>query len=169
MKRPFKLILSIALALIAGAQVNAQTSSASSVVVERPWARATPGGAKTGAAYLILINNGEAGDQLLGATTPVADKVQFHSTTEENGMSRMREMPVVDLVPHAKTTFDPGGMHIMLVDLKQPLKEGQTFSLSLTFAKAGKVDVTVPVAKVGAMRPSDMAPMMHHHDDTMKE
>ncbi|RXH42596.1 copper chaperone PCu(A)C [Bradyrhizobium zhanjiangense] len=169
MKRPFKLILSIALALIAGAQVNAQTSSASSVVVERPWARATPGGAKTGAAYLTLINNGEAPDQLLGATTPVADKVQFHSTTEENGMSRMREMPVVDLVPHAKTTFDPGGMHIMLVDLKQPLKEGQTFSLSLTFAKAGKVDVTVPIAKVGAMRPSDMAPMMHHHDDTMKE
>ncbi|MGL3108836.1 copper chaperone PCu(A)C [Bradyrhizobium sp. BR 1432] len=169
MKQPIKLILSIAFVLAASVQVNAQMSGSSSIVVERPWARATPGGAKTGATYLTLINNGESPDQLLGATTPVADKVQFHSTTEENGMSRMREMPVVDLVPHAKTTFDPGGMHIMLVDLKQPLKEGQTFSLSLTFAKAGKVDVTVPVAKVGAMRPSDMAPMMHHHHDTMKE
>lgn len=169
MKRPFRLILGIAFALAGGVKANAQTSSASSVVVERPWARATPGGAKTGAAYLTLINNGESKDQLLGATTPVADKVQFHSTTDENGMSRMREIPVIDLAPHGRTTFNPGGMHIVLVDLKQPLKEGQTFSLTLSFARAGKVDVAVPVAKVGAMRPGDMAPMKHEHGDMMKK
>jgi hypothetical protein len=169
MKRPIKLILSIAFALATSVQVNAQTSSSSSIVVERPWARATPGGAKTGATYLTLINNGASAEQLLMATTPVADKVQFHSTTEENGMSRMREMQVVDVAPHARATFDPGGMHIMLVGLKQPLKEGQTFPLTLNFAKAGKIEVTVPVAKIGAMRPGDMAPMMHDHSDTMKK
>jgi copper(I)-binding protein len=105
----------------------------------------------------------------VGATTPVADKVQFHSTTEENGVSRMREMRVIDLSPRARVKFDPGGMHIMLVGLKQPLKEGQTFQLTLTFAKAGKIDATVPIAKIGAMQPGDMAPMMHEHDDMMKK
>jgi hypothetical protein len=78
-------------------------------------------------------------------------------------------MQVVDVAPHARATFDPGGMHIMLVGLKQPLKEGQTFPLTLNFAKAGKIEVTVPVAKIGAMRPGDMAPMMHDHSDTMKK
>lgn len=169
MKRLIKLISSIAFALAASVQANAQTSSSSPIAVERPWARATPGGAQTGAMYLTLINNGDSADQLLGATTSVADKVQFHSTTEENGMSRMREMQVVDVAPHARATFAPGGMHIMLVGLKQPLKEGQTLSLTLIFAKAGKVDVTVPVAKVGAMRPGDMGPMMHDHGDMMKK
>ena len=65
----------------------------------------------------------------------------------------MREMHVVDVAPHARATPDAGGMHIMLVGLKQPLKEGQTFALTLTFAKAGKVNVKVPVAKIGAMHP----------------
>lgn len=169
MKQPVKLILSFAFALATSIQVNAQVPSSSSIVVERPWARATPGGAKTGATYLTLINNGDSAEQLLGAITPVADKVQFHSTTEENGMSRMRELDVVDLAAHGRVTFDPGGMHVMLVGLKQPLKEGQTFPLTLTFAKAGKVDVTVPVAKIGAMRPADMAPTIHGHWDTMKK
>jgi copper(I)-binding protein len=99
----------------------------------------------------------------------VADKVQFHSTTEENGVSHMRELRSVELSPRAKVTFDPGSMHIMLVGLKQPLKEGQTFPLTPMFAKAGKVYVTVPVAKIGAMRPGGIAPMMHGRDDMMKK
>lgn len=169
MKRAINLILSIMFVLTTGIQVHAQTPGPSPIVVEHAWARATPGGAKTGAAYLTLINNEDSADQLLGASTPVADKVQFHSTIEENGVSHMREMPTVDLSPRAKVTFDPGSMHIMLVGLKQPLKEGQTFPLALTFAKAGEVDVTVPVAKVGAMQPGGMAPMMHGHDDMMKK
>ncbi|EIG62835.1 copper chaperone PCu(A)C [Bradyrhizobium sp. WSM1253] len=168
MKRAIKLILCI-VAFGAAIQAHAQTPGSSAIVVEHPWARATPGGAKTGAAYLTLINNEDSADQLLGASTPVADKVQFHSTTEENGVSHMREMPAVDLSPRAKVTFDPGSLHIMLVGLKQPLKEGQSFPLTLSFAKAGKVDIAVPVAKVGAMQPGGMAPMMHGHDEMMKK
>jgi copper(I)-binding protein len=169
MKQAIELMLGIVFALTAAIQANAQTPLSGSIVIERPWARATPGGAKTGAAYLTVINNGASADQLLDATTPVSDKVQFHRTTEENGVSRMREVRAVDVAPHARTAFDPGGMHIMLVGLKQPLKEGQTFPLALTFAKAGKVDVTVPVAKIGAMQPGDMAPMVHDHGGTMKQ
>ena len=160
--RGLPLILVTALfAAIASAQTK--------LTVDHAWARATPAGAKTGAAYMTLINNGSAGDRLLAATTLVADKIQFHSVSEDNGVSRMREMHDVAVAPGAKVTFSPGGMHVMLVGLKQPLKEGQTFPLSLTFEKAGKVDVTVSVAKVGAMQHGDMGPMMHEHGDTMRK
>lgn len=161
MKTAIRSMWSIAFVVLLGSQVHAQTTGSSSVVVEHPWARATPGGAKTGATYLALKNNGDAPDQLLGATTSLADKVQFHSVVEENGVSRMREMPVVDLPPRATVTFSPGSMHIMLVGLTQALKERDTFALTLTFAKAGKVDVTIPVTKIGAMQPDDMGSMKH--------
>ena len=169
MEQTMRFVLIIVIAFATAFQAHAQTPSPRAIVVEHPWARATPGGAKTGAAYLILFNNGDSADQLQGASTPVADKVQFHSTTEENGVSHMREMHAIDLSPRSKVAFDPGGMHIMLVGLKQPLKEGQTFPLTLMFAKAGKVDVMVPVAKIGAMQPGGMAPVMHGHDDMMKK
>jgi len=81
----------------------------------------------------------------------------------------MREMRAVEVAPGARVTFSPGGMHIMMVGLKQPLKEGQTFPLTLTFEKAGNLDVMVSVAKVGAMQHGDMGPMMHEHGDTMKK
>lgn len=148
-------------------QLHAQTTNSKSIVVEQPWARATPGGARTGATYLALKNNGDSPDQLVGATTSVAEKVQFHSVVEENGVSSMREMPIIDLPPGSTVTFSPGGMHIMLVGLKQPLKEHQTFQLILTFAKAGKLDVMIPVAKVGAMRPGNMGSMKYGGEGMM--
>jgi copper(I)-binding protein len=107
-KHVANLLLSVLLALAIGAQTRAQTADSKSIVVDHPWARATPGGAKTGAAYVTLINNGGVADRLLSATTPVADSVQFHSVSEEGGVSRMREMHGVEIAPGAKVTFSPG-------------------------------------------------------------
>jgi copper(I)-binding protein len=163
------LVLGFLLVLAVGARAHAQTPDAKSIVVDHPWARATPAGAKTGAAYVTLINNGGSGDRLLSATTPVAGQVQFHSVSEENGVSRMREMHAVEVAPGAKVTFSPGGMHIMMVGLKQPLKEGQSFPLTLTFEKAGKMDVTVPVAKVGASHDENTGATMHAPGDTTRK
>jgi len=168
-KHTGRLISALLLALVSSGQVCAQTSVPNTIVVEHPWARATPAGTMIGATYLTLTNSGSTGDRLLSATTPVADKIQFHSVSEENGVSRMREMRAVEVVPGAKVTFSPGGMHIMLVGLKQPLKEGQVFPLTLNFEKASKVDVMVSVAKVGAMQHGDMDPMMHGTDGAMKK
>ena len=164
MRRITYLIAGLLLALCVGgkAQAQAQTPAANTVVVEQPWARATPKGAKTGAVYMTLINNGTSADQLVDATTPLATKVQFHQETEENGVSRMREMPNVDLPPGAKVIFKPGEMHMMLVGLKEPLTEGQTLPLTLHFEHAGNVEVTVPIEKVGAMQHEPM--MMPDHD-----
>jgi copper(I)-binding protein len=169
MRHAASLLSVFLLALAINGEVHGQPTDAKAIVVEHPWARATPAGAKTGAAYATLVNNGSSADRLLSATTSLAGKVQFHSVSEENGVSRMREMHTVEVGPGAKVTFSPGGMHIMLVELKQPLKEGQTFPLTLNFEKAGKVDVTVSVAKVGAMQPGDMGSMMHEPGNAMKK
>lgn len=159
MKAAVHLALALWLALYAGGAANAQTSAASTIVVEQPWARATPAGAKTGAAYMTLMNKGGSADRLIAATTPLAGKVQFHKETEANGVSRMREMPSVEIQPGAKVVFKPGDMHMMLVGLKQPLTQGRTFQLTLQFQKAGAIDVTVPVEGVGAMQHDDMGAM----------
>lgn len=169
MRHPVCLIAAILLALCVGNKSQAQTSAANPIVIEQPWARATPGGARTGAAYMTLINNGSSGDRLLGATTPLADKVQFHKETEDNGVSRMREVPTVDLEPGAKIIFKPGEMHMMIVGLKQPLTEGKTFQLTLQFEKAGNVEVMIPIEMIGAMQHNDMGSMTHGPDDAMKK
>jgi copper(I)-binding protein len=75
----------------------------------------------------------------------------------------------VELDPKAKVIFKPGEMHMMMVGLKQPLTEGQTFPLALQFEKAGTIDVTIPIEKVGAMQPEDMGHMMHMPDGEMKK
>ena len=149
------------IAFVVSGHVQAQTSAPSTIRVENAWARATPARAKTGAAYVAVINNGGIADRLLSATTPLAQAIQFHKETEDNGISRMRELRTVEIDPGAKVIFKPGDMHMMMVGLKQPLKEGDTFPLTLTFEKAGKIDVTVSVAKVGAMQSGDMKSMMH--------
>src|SRR5260370_21214500 len=111
MRRASTVLLGFLLALAINGQAHAQTPDAKSIVVDHPWARATPAGAKTGAAYMTLINNGSFGDRLMGATTPVADAVQFHSVSEENGVARMREMRAGARAPVGKVTFSPGGVH----------------------------------------------------------
>jgi periplasmic copper chaperone A len=170
MRHPAHLIVTLLLVLCVGGAARAQTSAASTIVVEQPFARATPKGAMTGAAYMTLLNNGASAERLVGATTPVADKVQFHQASEENGVSRMREVPSVDLEPGAKVSFKPGDMHMMIVGLKQPLVQGQTLSLALQFEKAGNVEVTVPIQGIGAMQhDNNMGPMTHGPDGPMKK
>jgi hypothetical protein len=160
--------LALLLLLLCG-PAHAQTSGQKSIAIEHPWARATPAGAKTGAAYLTLINSGTSADSLVGASTPVADQVQFHSVTEENGVSRMREMPTLEVRPGEKVTFSPGGMHIMIVGLKEPLKEGQSFPMTMTFEKEGKIDMMVLVGKVGAMQGPAMNSMTHGAGEPTKK
>src|SRR5438552_10796222 len=122
MKHIGRLMSALLLALLAGGQVYAQTPEPNTIIVEHPWARATPAGAKTGATYVTLINNRSSGDRLLSATTPVAEKVQFHRVTEEDGVSRMRDMRTAELPPGASVTFNLDWMHMMLVGLREPLK-----------------------------------------------
>ena len=138
--------------LIGGSGVGqAAEFRAGEMIVTAPWARATPGGIKIGVAYLALTNRGADPDRLLAVQTSMAERVELHTTVTEGGMMRMRAVDSV-AVPSGQTVrFDPTtGLHLMLINLSGPLKQGSTFSLQLTFERAGKIEVPVAVGAVGA-------------------
>ncbi len=108
------------------------------------WAAATPPGARTAAVYLTIANAGPA-DALKSATATVADEVEFHAHEHSDGMMRMRRLDQVDIAAQAETTFEPGGLHVMLIGLNVPLVVGQSLELELEFSDAGTVTIVVPV------------------------
>lgn len=95
------------------------------------WARATPPGATTGAAYLQLTNTGERPERLVGARSPLAERVELHTHVMESGMMRMRQVAAIDLPPGERVRLEPGGLHLMLFDLHQPLVAGEQLPLTL--------------------------------------
>jgi copper(I)-binding protein len=122
------------------------------VEVTAPWARATAPGAQVGAAYLTLAAPG--GDRLVGAEAPVARTVELHTHLMEGGIARMRPVDAVEVPAGAPVAFAPGGLHVMLTGLARPLRQGETFPLTLLFEKAGRVTVQVRVEGAGARGPS---------------
>ena len=122
------------------------------IAVSHAWARASAGAATTGAAYFTITDSG-ATDRLIGASTPVAGKAELHETKSENGVMQMRAVPALALAPGKPMTLMPGGYHVMLMELKQPLKAGDEFPLTLTFDKASPITVQVKVGAVGAAEP----------------
>jgi len=148
--------IALALAIISlssGISV-AQSASASSIMVENAWARATPGNSKIGVVYLTIVDHGAAPDRLVGVASAVAARAEIHTMTDDKGVMKMHEVDAIAVAPGTPTELKPGGYHIMLMDLKQPLKEGDSFPLTLRFEKAGDIQVTVRVEKVGAMAPA---------------
>jgi copper(I)-binding protein len=113
------------------------------------WARATASSQKVGGAFLTLTDSG-APDRLLSASTPAAEMVELHQTVSDGGVMKMVPVAALDLVPGQPVELKPGGYHLMLMGLKQRLDVGATFPLTLTFAKAPPVTVTVTVARAGA-------------------
>jgi hypothetical protein len=120
------------------------------LTVDHPWARASAGQMKTGAAYLTITNDGEQADRLIGLATPVAERAALHTVTMEGNIAKMRAVQAVEIKPGEPAVLEPGGVHIMLIGLRAPLEEGETFPITLTFEKTGKVDVEVIVFGVGA-------------------
>jgi copper(I)-binding protein len=132
------------------------------IEIKAPWARATPGQAQNGAAYLTIIS--PTTDRLTAASSPVAKKAELHTMSMEGGIMRMRPLTAVDIPAGQTVTLGPGGTHIMLLGLTQPLREGQSFPLTLSFDHAGPRQVTVVIEKAGAVGPgSTGSPPMHMH------
>ncbi|HZW74530.1 MAG TPA: copper chaperone PCu(A)C [Caldimonas sp.] len=137
----------LAFALIAAAAF-AHGSRIGDIDIGHPYATPSLPGTTNGAAYFeVLENTGNSADRLLRASTPVAARVELHTmAVDAQGVMRMREVDAVALAPHAKIRMRPGsGMHLMLVGLKDPLKDGARFPMTLEFERAGKVVVEVVV------------------------
>ncbi len=121
------------------------------LTIDHPWARATAGQAPNGAAYMTFTNDGKTADYLVGAASDVAKRVELHQHLMNDGVMQMRQVKEVQVAPGDPTVMEPGGLHVMLIGLKAPLKEGAHFPLTLTFKEAGEITVTVAVGSVGAM------------------
>ena len=150
--KAFRILLLVAGVVFAAGAASAQSGQ---LDVDHAWARATPGKSDVGAAYVTIRS--PTADRLIAASTPVAKEAQLHTMTMTGMVMKMRPISGVDIPADKPVTLAPGGMHIMLIGLKSPLKAGQSFPLTLTFAKAGTRTVTVAVEKVGAGGPMPMA------------
>jgi copper(I)-binding protein len=148
------LAVAAALVLVAAPGL-AQSYKVGAIQIEQPWARATPKGATIGAGYMKIVNTGGEPDRLIGGTVPFARKFEVHSMTMEQGVMKMREVKDgLEIKPGETVELKPGGYHVMFVDLKEPLKQGEDVSVTLKFAKAGTVEVKYPVAAIGAGGPA---------------
>jgi periplasmic copper chaperone A len=142
--------------LALGGAALAQDYTAGPLKIEQPWTRATPAGAKVAGGYVAVTNTGSATDRLLGGSSEIAGKVEIHEMAVNNGVMTMRGLPEgVELKPGAKLELKPGGYHIMFMDLKRQLKEGEKVKGTLSFEKAGAVPVEFSVQSVGARAPAE--------------
>lgn len=139
---------------------TAATAWAQAPKVQDAWARPTVQGQKAGGGFLRI--DSPAADRLVGGSTPVAGRVELHTMKMEGDVMRMREVEAIELPAGQPVALQPGGLHLMLMELKAPLKNGDRFPLTLKFEKAGDVQVEVqvrsqPPAGAGA------APAPHKH------
>ncbi|MDH4326487.1 MAG: copper chaperone PCu(A)C, partial [Betaproteobacteria bacterium] len=137
------LILLLCAALPAWAQVS----------VEQPWSRATPPGSKIGVGFMQLRNSGAAAERIVGASSPLAGRVEMHVTTREGDVMKMRQVESLEIPAGGTFELKPGGAHLMLMDLKRPLAEGARVPLTLRLENGGVLNVELTVQKMGARSP----------------
>ena len=161
--RHLRHVLVASFAVLALGNLSAHGASVGNIEITHPFATPSLPGATTGAAYFAtLANTGSQPDKLVRAATPVAASVELHTmSVDAQGVMRMREVDGIALAPKASIRMRPGmGFHLMLVGLKQPLKEGATFPMSLQFERAGQIEVKVVVQ---TSRAQDAMADMHAH------
>ena len=143
-------LIAVCATVVTMAALSATPALAGDVTIEKPWARASAGMAKAGAAFMTLRNEG-ATDRLVAASAPVAKVAELHTHIKEGHVMRMRKVEAIEVTGGAVTSLAPGGLHVMLMGLHGPLQEGTSFPLTLTFERAGQMTVDVMVMKAGAM------------------
>ncbi len=142
------------LACLLASPARAEEVKAGDLVISQAWSRATPGGAKVAGGYLTIENKGSAPDRLIGGSADVSDKIQVHEMSARNGVMTMRPLDNGLTIEPGKTVkLAPGGYHLMMLDLKHPLKQGDKVPVTLEFEKAGKVKLSFDVQGVGAPSP----------------
>ena len=142
--------------IIAAEATAAAPIKAGTLTVEQPWSRATPGGARVGGGYVRITNNGAAPDRLIGGSFPLAARVELHEMRMDGDVMRMKPVEGgLEIKPGATVELRPGSHHLMFMDLKEPLREGQTIKGTLVFEKAGAVEVEYTVRSIGGAAPAE--------------
>ena len=134
----------------------------SSLQITKAWSRELPPTALVGAAFLQIENHSEYADRLISAKSSIAEVTELHAHIHEGDVMRMVKVDSIDVPAHGQLTLEPGGYHIMLIDLKQPLVAGEQLLLTLQFEQAGQMDISVDILS------SDAGTSAEHADhDTM--
>jgi copper(I)-binding protein len=165
--------LALTAAPLSPSSAHAADYDVGSIHITQPWARATPKGASSGAAYMTITNNGTTPDRVSCVSSDVSAECQIHTMTMDNGVMKMRPVEGgLEIKPGETVTLKPSSLHVMLTDLRHPLEAGQTAKVTLKFEHAGAVDVAYPIAAIGAPAPGGSAGggnmMMEGHGGMMQ-
>ncbi|WP_237212848.1 copper chaperone PCu(A)C [Falsiroseomonas oryziterrae] len=131
---------------------QAQDASIGPLRVSGAWTRAAGAGA-TGVGYMTLRNTGTSPDRLVSARTPAARSVELHTHVREGDVMRMRPVSAIDLPAGQEVRLQPGGLHLMLIGLTAPLRQGDRVAVTLVFERAGETEVQLAVEAAGARTP----------------
>jgi periplasmic copper chaperone A len=148
------LAFTVALAAMLAVPARAEDVKAGDLLITQAWSRQTPSGAKIAGAYLTIENKGSTADRFVSASADIAGRLEIHEMAMDGGVMKMRPLDNGLVVEPGKTVkLAPGGYHMMLMDLKTPLKQGDKVPVTLQFEKAGKVTVSLDVQAIGAQAP----------------
>ena len=126
-------------------------SADGTIKITGSWTRATPAGAKVAGGFLSITNTGKEADRLVGGTLVTAGKVEVHEMSMANGVMKMAQLTDgLEIKPGATVDLKPGGYHLMFIDLKAPVKAGETVEGPLVFQRAGTIKVSYDAAAMGA-------------------
>jgi copper(I)-binding protein len=148
-RRPLVVFLPALLA----APAAAQETRAGDLLVQQPWTRAAGQGA-TGAGFMAISNRGAAADRLLSVSSPLARAAELHTMIRDGDVMRMRPVQAIEVPGGQTVTLRPGGLHLMLIGLSQPLREGESVPVVLRFERVGPVQVALSVQPAGAREPA---------------
>jgi hypothetical protein len=153
MTTPFARLAAAAL-LVAAVPVTAAAFELGDLVLDTPWTRATPPGARVAGGYVTITNTGETAARLVGGEAAFAGRVEIHEMAMSDGVMRMRAMADGLVIPTGETVaLEPGGYHVMFMELAEPLVAGETVRASLRFADEGSIELPFAVAPLGAAEP----------------
>jgi len=137
-------------ALVIASSALAHDYKLGPLVIDHPWSRATPKGAAVAGGYMKITNTGTTADRLVGGSAEVAKRFELHEMSMEGGVMKMRELSNgLEIPPGATVELRPGSYHVMMQSLSRQLTKGERVKASLTFEKAGKIDIEFAVDAVG--------------------
>ena len=148
MKSNALLAICVALGITFSGAALAQTASVGAIKIENAYTRATVPGQQVAGGFMKIENKG-ATDQLLSASSPVAGEVQLHEMAMDGNIMKMRQVKDIAVPAGGAVELKPGGLHLMFMNIKAPLAAGESVPVKLKFAKAGEVDVKMPVNAMG--------------------
>lgn len=147
------LLVTALLPVTAAAQAHDTVTELGALRIVNPWTRAAGQGMQ-GGGFLVIRNTGAMPDRLLSANSPAAGRIELHTHIRDGDVMRMRPVQDIQVPPNGEVSLQPGGLHLMLIGLTQPMNMGQAIPVTLRFEQAGEVSIQLAVQAAGARTPA---------------